>query len=180
MDIAYVFVINFLCNIYSLHLWLHNELTSSFLWIYKFRMCIGVSGIAVKTVGKVSNDEGCLIITSKQFIQEKGLSSAQLAMLLLFIQNISKSILGFIPVLSLINARWAWYPLNQVSLILLYYIIFFWNFKVCGKAFNSRDNRNAHRFVHSDKKPYECLVCGMGFMRKPLLYNHMQQAVSIS
>ena len=46
--------------------------------------------------------------------------------------------------------------------------------EVCGKAFNSRDNRNAHRFVHSDKKPYECLVCGMGFMRKPLLYNHMQ------
>lgn len=47
---------------------------------------------------------------------------------------------------------------------------------MCGKAFNSRDNRNAHRFVHSDKKPYECLVCGMGFMRKPLLYNHMNQA----
>ncbi|KAL2733303.1 zinc finger protein 724-like [Vespula maculifrons] len=45
---------------------------------------------------------------------------------------------------------------------------------VCGKAFNSRDNRNAHRFIHSDKKPYECLVCGMGFMRKPLLYAHMQ------
>lgn len=47
---------------------------------------------------------------------------------------------------------------------------------MCGKAFNSRDNRNAHRFVHSDKKPYECLVCGAGFMRKPLLYNHMTQA----
>ncbi|XP_012265939.1 zinc finger protein ZFP2-like isoform X2 [Athalia rosae] len=46
--------------------------------------------------------------------------------------------------------------------------------EVCGKAFNSRDNRNAHRFIHSDKKPYECLVCGMGFMRKPLLYTHMQ------
>ncbi|XP_014223163.1 zinc finger protein 431-like [Trichogramma pretiosum] len=46
--------------------------------------------------------------------------------------------------------------------------------EVCGKAFNSRDNRNAHRFIHSDKKPYECLVCGMGFMRKPLLYSHMQ------
>lgn len=45
---------------------------------------------------------------------------------------------------------------------------------MCGKAFNSRDNRNAHRFVHSDKKPYECLVCGAGFMRKPLLYQHMQ------
>lgn len=30
------------------------------------------------------------------------------------------------------------------------------------------------RFVHSDKKPYECLVCGAGFMRKPLLYQHMQ------
>lgn len=52
----------------------------------------------------------------------------------------------------------------------------FFIFKVCGKAFNSRDNRNAHRFVHSDKKPYECLVCGAGFMRKPLLYNHMTQA----
>lgn len=46
--------------------------------------------------------------------------------------------------------------------------------QVCGKAFNSRDNRNAHRFVHSDKKPYECLVCGAGFMRKPHLYTHMQ------
>ncbi|KAG7210531.1 hypothetical protein KM043_012051 [Ampulex compressa] len=46
--------------------------------------------------------------------------------------------------------------------------------EVCGKAFNSRDNRNAHRFIHSDKKPYECLVCGMGYMRKPLLYAHMQ------
>ncbi|XP_060535183.1 zinc finger protein 37-like [Cylas formicarius] len=46
--------------------------------------------------------------------------------------------------------------------------------EVCGKAFNSRDNRNAHRFVHSDKKPYECLVCAAGFMRKPLLYQHMQ------
>ncbi|XP_065344512.1 zinc finger protein 436-like [Cloeon dipterum] len=46
--------------------------------------------------------------------------------------------------------------------------------EVCGKAFNSRDNRNAHRFIHSNKKPYECLVCGMGFMRKPLLYTHMQ------
>lgn len=33
------------------------------------------------------------------------------------------------------------------------------------------------RFVHSDKKPYECLVCGMGFMRKPLLYAHMQTQV---
>ncbi|KAF4522569.1 hypothetical protein B566_EDAN012860 [Ephemera danica] len=46
--------------------------------------------------------------------------------------------------------------------------------EVCGKAFNSRDNRNAHRFIHSNKKPYECLVCGLGFMRKPLLYSHMQ------
>ncbi|XP_046400167.1 zinc finger protein 235-like isoform X2 [Ischnura elegans] len=46
--------------------------------------------------------------------------------------------------------------------------------EVCGKRFGSRDNRNAHRFVHSDKKPYECVVCGMGFMRKPLLYTHMQ------
>lgn len=51
------------------------------------------------------------------------------------------------------------------------------SFQVCGKAFNSRDNRNAHRFIHSDKKPYECLVCGMGFMRKPLLYAHMQTQV---
>jgi len=50
-------------------------------------------------------------------------------------------------------------------------------FQVCGKAFNSRDNRNAHRFIHSDKKPYECLRCGMGFMRKPLLYAHMQTQV---
>ncbi|XP_008553025.1 zinc finger protein 723 [Microplitis demolitor] len=48
--------------------------------------------------------------------------------------------------------------------------------EVCGKAFNSRDNRNSHRFIHSDKKPYECLVCGMGFMRKPLLYTHMQNS----
>ncbi|XP_049882116.1 zinc finger protein 711-like isoform X2 [Pectinophora gossypiella] len=45
--------------------------------------------------------------------------------------------------------------------------------EVCGKSFNSRDNRNTHRFVHSDKKPYECLVCGAGYMRKQLLYTHM-------
>ncbi|XP_063630496.1 zinc finger protein 420-like isoform X2 [Cydia splendana] len=45
--------------------------------------------------------------------------------------------------------------------------------EVCGKSFNSRDNRNTHRFVHSDKKPYECLVCGAGYMRKRLLYSHM-------
>lgn len=48
--------------------------------------------------------------------------------------------------------------------------------EVCGKAFNSRDNRNAHRYVHSDKKPYECMVCGIGYMRKPLLYAHMETA----
>lgn len=48
--------------------------------------------------------------------------------------------------------------------------------EVCGKAFNSRDNRNAHRYVHSDKKPYECMVCGTGYMRKPLLYAHMETA----
>lgn len=46
--------------------------------------------------------------------------------------------------------------------------------EVCGKTFNSRDNRNAHRYIHSDKKPYECLVCHLGFMRKPLLYAHME------
>lgn len=46
--------------------------------------------------------------------------------------------------------------------------------EVCGKTFNSRDNRNAHRYIHSDKKPYECLVCHQGFMRKPLLYAHME------
>ncbi|CAH0403722.1 unnamed protein product [Chilo suppressalis] len=45
--------------------------------------------------------------------------------------------------------------------------------EVCGKAFTSRDNRNMHRFVHSDKKPYECLTCGAGYMRKQLLYTHM-------
>ncbi|KAL0859767.1 hypothetical protein ABMA27_010124 [Loxostege sticticalis] len=45
--------------------------------------------------------------------------------------------------------------------------------EVCGKTFNSRDNRNTHRFVHSDKKPYECLSCGAGYMRKQLLYAHM-------
>lgn len=45
---------------------------------------------------------------------------------------------------------------------------------MCGKTFNSRDNRNAHRFVHSDKKPYECTVCHQGFMRKPLLLAHME------
>ncbi|XP_072933816.1 uncharacterized protein [Epargyreus clarus] len=45
--------------------------------------------------------------------------------------------------------------------------------EVCGKSFNSRDNRNTHRFVHSDRKPYECLVCGAGYMRKQLLYHHM-------
>ncbi|CAK1594869.1 unnamed protein product [Parnassius mnemosyne] len=45
--------------------------------------------------------------------------------------------------------------------------------EVCGKSFNSRDNRNTHRFVHSSKKPYECVVCGAGYMRKQLLYHHM-------
>ncbi|OWR40934.1 zinc finger protein 845 [Danaus plexippus plexippus] len=45
--------------------------------------------------------------------------------------------------------------------------------EVCGKTFNSRDNRNTHRFVHSDRKPYECVVCGAGYMRKQLLYQHM-------
>ncbi|XP_045781048.1 PR domain zinc finger protein 5-like isoform X1 [Maniola jurtina] len=45
--------------------------------------------------------------------------------------------------------------------------------EVCGKSFNSRDNRNTHRFVHSDRKPYECVVCGTGYMRKQLLYHHM-------
>nr|XP_026483888.1 zinc finger and BTB domain-containing protein 41-like [Vanessa tameamea] len=45
--------------------------------------------------------------------------------------------------------------------------------EVCGKSFNSRDNRNTHRFVHSDRKPYECVVCGAGYMRKQLLYQHM-------
>lgn len=45
--------------------------------------------------------------------------------------------------------------------------------EVCGKSFNSRDNRNTHRFIHSDKKPYECMSCGAGFMRKQLLYAHM-------
>ncbi|XP_052742872.1 zinc finger and BTB domain-containing protein 24 isoform X2 [Bicyclus anynana] len=45
--------------------------------------------------------------------------------------------------------------------------------EVCGKSFNSRDNRNTHRFVHSDRKPYECVVCGAGYMRKQLLYHHM-------
>lgn len=29
--------------------------------------------------------------------------------------------------------------------------------------------------MHSDKKPYECVICGKGFMRKPQLYTHMQQ-----
>lgn len=49
---------------------------------------------------------------------------------------------------------------------------------MCGKSFNSRDNRNMHRFVHSDKKPYECLACGAGYMRKQLLYQHMNITVS--
>ncbi|KAJ8708101.1 hypothetical protein PYW08_010467 [Mythimna loreyi] len=45
--------------------------------------------------------------------------------------------------------------------------------EICGKTLNSRDNRNTHRFVHSDKKPYECVACGAGYMRKQLLYAHM-------
>ncbi|CAB3254677.1 unnamed protein product [Arctia plantaginis] len=45
--------------------------------------------------------------------------------------------------------------------------------EICGKSFNSADNRNTHRFVHSDKKPYECVACGAGYMRKQLLYAHM-------
>ena len=39
--------------------------------------------------------------------------------------------------------------------------------------FNSRDNRNAHMFIHSDRKPYECTVCGAGFMRKPMILQHL-------
>ncbi|KAJ0170610.1 hypothetical protein K1T71_013981 [Dendrolimus kikuchii] len=45
--------------------------------------------------------------------------------------------------------------------------------EICGKSFNSPDNRNTHRFTHSDKKLYECFTCGAGFMRKQLLYMHM-------
>ncbi|XP_026744315.1 uncharacterized protein LOC113505707 [Trichoplusia ni] len=48
--------------------------------------------------------------------------------------------------------------------------------EICGKSFNSRDNRNTHRFVHSDKKPYECVACGAGYMRKQLLYAHMNSS----
>ncbi|KAG6463154.1 hypothetical protein O3G_MSEX013703 [Manduca sexta] len=48
--------------------------------------------------------------------------------------------------------------------------------EICGKTFTTRDNRNTHRFVHSDKKPYECLACGAGFMRKHLLYEHMNHS----
>jgi hypothetical protein len=47
--------------------------------------------------------------------------------------------------------------------------------EICNKSFASRDNRNAHRFVHSEKKPYECVTCNAGFMRKPQLYAHMKQ-----
>lgn len=47
--------------------------------------------------------------------------------------------------------------------------------EVCQKTFNSPDNRNAHRYVHSDKKPFECVTCGSGFMRKSQLYSHMQK-----
>ncbi|CAK1549136.1 unnamed protein product [Leptosia nina] len=52
--------------------------------------------------------------------------------------------------------------------------------EVCGKSFNSRDNRNVHRFVHSDRKPYECVICGTGYMRKHLLYQHMNSTGHIS
>lgn len=30
-------------------------------------------------------------------------------------------------------------------------------------------------FTHSDKKPYECTLCGAGFMRKPLVLAHIKQ-----
>ncbi|XP_037293121.1 PR domain zinc finger protein 5 isoform X1 [Manduca sexta] len=52
--------------------------------------------------------------------------------------------------------------------------------EICGKTFTTRDNRNTHRFVHSDKKPYECLACGAGFMRKHLLYEHMNHSGHIA
>lgn len=37
-----------------------------------------------------------------------------------------------------------------------------------------------HLFVHSDKKMYECAVCGQGFMRRPLLLGHMQRMEHMS
>ena len=44
---------------------------------------------------------------------------------------------------------------------------------ICGKQFNSRDNRNAHSFVHSEKKRYECFECGLGVMQKSVLQTHI-------
>lgn len=46
----------------------------------------------------------------------------------------------------------------------------------CKKSSNSTDARRNHRYVHSTKKMYECIVCQQGFMRKPLLLSHMRQA----
>ena len=51
---------------------------------------------------------------------------------------------------------------------------------VCGKAFNSRDNRNVHKFIHSERKPYECTICNVGFMRKPMLMNHISQHAHVT
>uniref|UniRef100_A0A182TYM9 C2H2-type domain-containing protein n=1 Tax=Anopheles melas TaxID=34690 RepID=A0A182TYM9_9DIPT len=60
--------------------------------------------------------------------------------------------------------------------------------EVCHRTFTSQDNRNAasqdnrnaHRYVHSDKKPFECVTCGAGFMRKSHLYTHMQEVGHLS
>jgi hypothetical protein len=30
-----------------------------------------------------------------------------------------------------------------------------------------------HRVIHSDDKPFECALCGMGFRLKRYLLNHM-------
>lgn len=48
--------------------------------------------------------------------------------------------------------------------------------ELCAKAFHTNEARNAHRFVHSSKKMFECVVCEKGFMRRPKLVSHMQQS----
>lgn len=64
-----------------------------------------IEDIAAKTAGKALNEDDYWIIILKRFIRGKDHLNVQRVMLLLFILNILKSMLGFIVGLSLINAR---------------------------------------------------------------------------
>lgn len=46
--------------------------------------------------------------------------------------------------------------------------------EICEKVFPSGEARKKHRYVHSEKKLYECVVCEKGFMKRPQLFAHMR------